>query len=156
MYETADMMHGNTRAVVAGIIKEMRAEVPEWTRDGIRPGGKRATPATRKPAVPARKAAAPAAAKPKPTPAPAARKMRATAAEINASLRETIRKCEVDIARIKYKIDQLNGDIRHMTNMFIPQNNKLLTQKQQERGELWQKIEKLQKIRDDCEKLLKK
>lgn len=159
MYETADMMHANTRKVVAGIIKEMRAEVPEWTRDGIRAGGRRATPAARKPAAPAapaRKAAAPAVKK---TPAPAARtstaprKKPVRASEIIAMNRETIRKCEVDIDRFKRKIDQLDGDIRHMTAMFVPQNSKLMMQKKQERDELRQKIEKLQGIRDRCKKM---
>jgi hypothetical protein len=152
MYETADMMHANTRQVVAGIIKEMRAEVPEWTRDGIRAGGRRATPAARKPAAPAAPAV-------KKTPAPAARtstaprKKPVRASEISASLRETIRKCEVDIDRFKRKIDQLDGDIRHMTAMFVPQNSKLMMQKKQERDELRQKIEKLQGIRDRCKKM---
>lgn len=159
MYETADMMRGNMQQAAAGMIKEMRMEVPEWTRDSVRVRMNRATSAARKPAAqsaPARKAAAPAVKKtitPATRTSTAPRKKRSTAAEINAINRETIRKCEVDIYRINQKIKQLDEEIRRITGACVPGKAAALELKKKERRELLQKIEKLQKIMDDCKKM---
>lgn len=133
MYETAAMM------------KEMRAECPEWTRDRYR------TRAAIKPA--ARKTAAPATKK---VAAPVARKntSRIRAKAIIASFRDTLEKTERDIIRNKQRLDQLEYDIRAMQRMGAPEGSILLMQKKKDREEVRGKIEKLQKIRDDCKKQL--
>lgn len=139
MYETAAMM------------KEMRAECPEWTRDRCRaisaskPAARKATaPAAKKAAVPVVKKQA----------APAIRKKPVRASEITAMYRDLLVKTEGDISRNKQRLNQLENDIRTMQRMGAPEFSILMVQKKKDREEVRGKIEKLQRIRNDCKKQL--
>ena len=142
MYETADMMSGNKRKIVAELVAESKAgKIPE-TPEGH--GTKAASKP--KPVSLARKAAAPAAKK-----VSAARK---TASAIIASFRDTLNKTESDLIRFKQRLEQLDNDIRTIQRVCTSEYSPLLAQKKKEREEVQKKIAILQGIRDRCKQQL--
>ena len=135
---------------IAAMMKEMRAECPEWTRDRCRtraaskPAARKTVPATKKAAAPVVKKADAAVARKKPV----------KASEITAMYRDLLRKTEVDISRNKQHFNQLESDIRTLQRVGAPEHSTLMMQKKKDREVVRWKIEKLQGIRDDCKKQL--
>lgn len=126
MYETAAMM------------KEMRAECPEWTRSRCR------TASASKPA--ARKASVPVAQK------------SATASNSSKiklpSFRETMAKAEKAIVWNKQRLAKLDDEIRKMGMAGAGSHIPMMVQKQNDRKEVLRKIRLMEMIRDDCKKQL--
>lgn len=133
MYETADMNSPSKRSIVAQLIRETRAEVPEWTRDRIRDSGQRtAHPATT--AEPKAPAVVPVITK--------------RADELTEKFRKIARDCESDIKKLQDKVRQIDQDICALSMYGMKgENYDAILKLKAEKDDLLKRIEKLRLAR---------
>lgn len=133
MYETADLYSTRKSNVIARMIQETRAEVPEWTRDMNHNSGQRsADPATTvKPKAPAV--------------VPVITKR---ADELTEKFRKIARDCESGIKTLQDRVNQIDRDIMELSKAGLRSENlDAINALKAEKDDLLKRIEKLRLAR---------